>query len=200
MLLRIFLKILSCCFRIPLYLFAKLSEIGKLHFGSYKAVELNSCLTAVKIAGIVKKMAFNTDSIFIADSGAYTDIGNGHMGSTVFKVHLCSIDAVAGNDYPIRKTHVYGGGAHLGAEMIAGVYSINKAVGVTQITAGLFHIALSNQCSDVGGAYGKIFYLDGTDNINAYATLLTIGLELKGIALALMAEGEVMTADNPADI
>ena len=99
-----------------------------------------------------------------------------------------------------RNGQVHRGDADGTAQVLAVLHRVGQAVGVAQEFLGPLHIPLAKKAADVGGAHLDPIDLHQGDDVAGDAELRTLLLQLDGVPLALVAEVEVLPADQVAGV
>ena len=97
-----------------------------------------------------------------------------------------------------RNRQVDGGNANGAAQFFAVLHGVGQAVGMAEEFRGPFHIAVQQQCADIGGAHFDAVDLHQGDNVAADAQFCTFGVEFLGIPFAAVAKMEILAADQMA--
>ena len=126
--------------------------VGKLSLWSYEAVEFNSRLTAVEIAGIVQQMAFHIDLVVLTHCGTDAHVGDSTIAFAIVQINTRCVNAVLRHQNALREIHIDGWRSHLCTKMIAGVYGIGKRVRVAKKTVGPLNIAACYKLPYICGA------------------------------------------------
>lgn len=142
--------------------------------------ELKPRLTAIEVAGIVEKVAFDVDAVRVAHRGADADIRNGDVAAAVLKIHLRGVYAVPGHKDAVREVHIYCGRAEIRAEVVAGMDGIGESVRVAEETVRRFHITGGDKLPYISGADDAPIYAQRGDDVTAEAVFVAVFLKPRG--------------------
>ena len=122
------------------------------------------------------------------------------MAAAILQIDLGRVDAVSGNYHPFGKVHIYRGRTHFCAQMIAGVDSIRKHMGMTQKIVGFFDLSAFDELADISGADDNAVLHNRGYNVASQTVFGAVLLQPPGVALAFIAKGKIVARDYPCHI
>ena len=145
---------------------------------------------------VQNKSLYRDPSVIVLDGGADPHVGHSGVRLLV-KVDLRGVDSEGGDNHAVRDVQVDRGEADgAGPQVLAVGYAVGQGVRVAVELVGAGHLPLGDESAQVGGGDGDTVLLHLTDDLTAHAQLAAHLLEPPGVALAHVAEVEVVPSNH----